>query len=391
MSGDPRFEKAKEPPIIVTRSGTRKKKETEPEKIDILQLDLIIKQKIKEENGKIDDYLIRREEIRSILSEKNISFIYRGKLEDELMDLNNKIDDIESDAILAEYLCMSEKLISEHLNLSQLPIKMSFFGKEIKSETVKKSEKIINEFIEIAKKYITVKTYKKEEIKKFICECGNFTDFINTENTITCEQCSLERTIQSVQTSFKDIDRVNMSQKYKYEKKVHFRDTVNQYQGKQNKKISDQPMYDKLEEEFLKFGIINLMTNNWHERHTNVSKDLIYMILSENGYGKKYEDINYIHNYFTGKPCPDMSFIEKEIFEDFDLVVEAYNGLPPELVNRTNFLHNRYVLYQLLRRRKVKVDNDDFDILKTRERLIEHDEMWEKICEKLEWNYNPTA
>ena len=57
------------------------------------------------------------------------------------------------------------------------------------------------------------------------------------QNKIICNECSHVHCIQSIQTSFKDIDRVNLSQKYKYKKKVHFRDTVNQYQGKQNKKI----------------------------------------------------------------------------------------------------------------------------------------------------------
>jgi hypothetical protein len=39
---------------------------------------------------------------------------------------------------------------------------------------------------------------------------------------------------------FTDLSRVNINQTYKYEKKCHFRDTVKQYQGLQNKFIPEK-------------------------------------------------------------------------------------------------------------------------------------------------------
>ena len=38
-----------------------------------------------------------------------------------------------------------------------------------------------------------------------------------------------------------------------------------------------------------------------------------------------------------------------------------------------------------------EVKESDFDILKTRERLVEHDEIYQKICMKLEWTFIPTV
>ena len=113
------------------------------------------------------------------------------------------------------------------------------------------------------------------------------------------------------------------------------------------------------------------------------------MFLFETNNSNYYEDINMIHTHFTGIPCPDISDIEYLLYEDFDKVVDAYESL--EDIDRIHFLNGQYILYQLLRRRKIKVKESDFDILKTRERLVEHDEIYQKICMKLEWTFHPTV
>ena len=74
---------------------------------------------------------------------------------------------------------------------------------------------------------------------------------------------------------------------------------------------------------------------------------------------------------------------------DFDKVAGVYKTLTD--IDRTNFLNGQYVLYQLLRRRGVSVRESDFDILKTRERLSEHDDIWMRICVVLEWTFRPTV
>ena len=53
-------------------------------------------------------------------------------------------------------------------------------------------------------------------------------------------------------SSYKDVERVNMATikitKYTYDRKIHFRDCINQFQGKQNATI-DKKVYDKLIEQ----------------------------------------------------------------------------------------------------------------------------------------------
>lgn len=370
----------------------RKKKEVEIEKYDILQLDEKIKKLIQEESKKIDDYRQRKNEIKEILSAKssNTSLPYRKRklLEEEKIKIDQKIKDLETNTMFAEYICISQKIIDEYMLLLNVPMNVSFFGKKReKSESDGRKEDLLDKFLDIAKKYLPIKTYKKETQKKIVCDCGNSSDFTHTENTVTCESCGIENSIYTIQTNFKDIDRVNLSQKYKYSKRVYFRETVNRYEGKQNKKIVPK-VYDDVE---LWFDKHNLLLHGgeltFHEKHGNITKDHIYMALSETGHNLHYEDINLLHNQFTGKPCPDISHVRNELFEDFDQVMIEYDNLD---IDRVNSLNSQYLLYQLLRRRKVKVNENDFGMLKTRDRLIDYDEIYEKICMRKEWSFFPT-
>jgi len=337
-------------------------------------------------NDNIDIINIDKEIKKSIINEmKNIKII---------TDENKKIE-MQNGSYLTEYIYLTENLINDYINLINDPVDFSFFGNNNKlNETNKlKLKNIIDNYIDICKNYIDVSkiNIKKNENINIInkCICGS-SKFINKENVIFCIECSIEQQIQNVQNSFKDIDRINISQKYKYKKKVHFKDTINQYQGKQNKKTNDELLYEILEFEFEKMRLLvhtkNNKPTNFHEKHINITKDIIYMVLNETGNNKKYEDINLIHNYFTGIPCPDISHLEINLYNDFDRVVESYDNMN---IERKNFLNSKYVLYQLLRLHNYKVDIKDFDILKTRERLIDHDNIWKNICKQLNWNFKP--
>ncbi|MDD4930657.1 MAG: hypothetical protein PHG66_00690 [Candidatus Colwellbacteria bacterium] len=377
----------------------RKKKEIENETYDILQLDEKIKKLIQEETKKLDQYRERMSKIKEELEfdgYDRISYRQRKDLETEIETLTKKIEDLETNNMFAEYICISQKIIGEYMKLIVVPMNVSFFGGKSSVSNVDnaKKENLLEKFLDVAKKYIPIKTFKKEVQRKHSCICGNTTEFTQTDNTITCDECGIEKNIYTIHTNFKDVDRVNLSQKYKYNKKTHFRDTMNQYQGKQNKKIETR-VYSDCERWFDKHNLLTDVpsqqglseTEIFHKRHSKITKGLIDMALSETENTSNYEDVNLIHNYFTGIPCPDISHIESELNDDFDKVADAYETLKD--VDRTNFLNGQYVLYQLLRRRKEKVDEADFHKLKTRERLIEHDELFSRICLINEWSFKP--
>ena len=185
---------------------------------------------------------------------------------------------------------------------------------------------------------------------------------------------------------YNDNNRINFNVKYKYEKKCHFRDTLNQFQGLQNKVIPNKVVED-LKDTIEKHGLSNEHESDLQKRYARVDIEHIRLFLTETGHNKYYEDLQLIYSKITSKKCPDISRFEKQLYDDFDELVEAFLSLPD--TNRKNFLNVHYVLRQLLKRRGYKVSENGLSHLKTPSRMREHDDIYQKCCEKLQWNFTP--
>jgi hypothetical protein len=345
---------------------------------DIFQLDELIRSNIDSEKLRIKQYKKRLKEIEHDKS-PNAS--------NEKREIKEVIVDLENNNKLAEYTCLVQNKLSEYLELVKQPKQVNFFKPKIKpnNEIETKRKELLSSFISIAKQFIQIDEYETKQDENGIkCSCGNSTSFKETDSSIICENCAREYQTCIVNTTFKDTDRVNMSQKYRYKRKVHFKDTINQYEGNQNKKI-DKKVFDVLEKEFKKHSLL-CIGDTFFSIHKRITKEHIYMFLQETNNPSYYEDLNFIHRYFTGIPCPNITYLKADLYQDFDMVIDAYDTLNND---RKNFINSQYVLYQLLKRRGIKVKEEDFSILKTRERLIEHNKIYGAIAEILEWNWFP--
>ena len=264
---------------------------------------------------------------------------------------------------------------------------------------IKSKNHTINNFSQSQDVYNTVtisNNRKRKEIisrKNKICDCIKKEEnkITNQDNSsqITCAECGTIYNINfSENNNFYDYSRINVNQKYHYEKKCHFRDTINQYQGKQNKYIPEE-VYQNLEEMLEKHGLVSPLTNSNTDRlkrFNKVTKEHIRTFLTETGFQKYYEDLHLIYSKITGKPRTDISKFEKALYEDFDQLVKVYLSLK---LKRKNFLNSHYVLRQLLLKHGVKVPADDLSCLKTQQRLQEHDDIYQRCCELLNWNFTP--
>jgi hypothetical protein len=178
------------------------------------------------------------------------------------------------------------------------------------------------------------------------------TNLFNEEQKETIDDDSYDNEfLNATNVNYNDYGRININQKYKYEKKCHFRDTLNQYQGKQNKFIPPK-LFDDLNDILEKHGLLNISEDK-NIKYSKVTKEHIRLFLNEIEYSKFYEDLQLIYSKLTGKPCPDINRIEKQLYEDFDKLVEAFLSLPN--MDRKNFLNSHYVLRQLLLRKNIKV------------------------------------
>ena len=109
-------------------------------------------------------------------------------------------------------------------------------------------------------------------------------------------------------------------------------------------------------------------------------------ILKKNKINKYYEHIPYILNRITGKSSPQLTpELEDKLREMFRQIQGPFLKHSPK--NRKNFLSYSYVLHKFL-----EILGEDqyimyFPLLKSREKLHQQEQIWEKICEDLNWQF----
>ena len=361
--------------------------------IDILDIDSKIRANFKEEEDKLPIYKNKLKEIKNTLEYKNITTRVINTLQKTQKELTKHINDIENQASFNFYITEISFLLEKYKEILNKPIKVTFIGKPIKNNKEKKA--IISDYLEIAQKYVDIEIISKENQKekddkkdKIICNnCNNKKLFeIVDTNIYICTICSAQQVILKNVSSYRDIDRVNISSKYMYDRKIHFRDTINQYQGKQNSTI-EQKVYDDLEKQFdLHHLLIGDKDMDKKHRFKNITKEHILMFLKELEYTKHYENVNLIHYNLTGIKPDDIGYLEDKLMDDFDILVDLYDKIFKH-INRKNFINTQYILYQLLMRHKHPCSISDFTILKTIDRITFHDDIFRELCYRLGWNF----
>jgi hypothetical protein len=355
---------------------------------DILEIDEKIRLKFTQEKNNLPSYVKRLADLEDTSKNEGLSFRSRNMLIDTIKELRIKIDKLHKDEDMNFYTSETAELLEKYKEIVKKPIKMSFMGKP-KQETKEKDD-VIYKYLEIAQKYYNISFNFPETKHIIMCEnCYNKKAFVFDENLYTCLECGAEQNLLQYTSSYKDIDRVNISTRYTYDRKVHFRDCINQYQGTQNCTIA-QKVYDDLEEIFKRHHLLEGDKNTPKDiRFAKITKEHILMFLKELKYSKHYENVTLIHYNLTGKKPDDISHLEDKLLNDFDLLVETYDKYYKNKVKRVNFISTQYVLFQLLQRHKHPCKKEDFVILKTVDRKSFHDEICKELFERLGWNMVP--
>jgi hypothetical protein len=208
--------------------------------VDILSIDTKIQAEFRKDSANLQEHKNKLNDIVSCLELKHLNSRILQDLEIVREKMFEKIRKIESDEEFNFYIAETFDILSEYRKILETPLRMNFSGKVIKNtEMEKQKETLIYRYLEVARKYtqIDISTNKKHKLK---CDnCQNVKNFEVVEsNVYMCLECFSQQTVFKNITSYKDIDRVNMSSKYTYDRKVHFRDCINQYQGNRLFKIT---------------------------------------------------------------------------------------------------------------------------------------------------------
>lgn len=359
--------------------------------VDILNIDAEIKHNFQCERDKLGRY---REIYTELCYLNNQIGLNHNKIQKKCNELKNKIDNIKNDIDYNFYIAETLPYIEHYKRILNTPIKVNFMGKPILNNEEKNN--LISKFINIVQKYVYIsidaKKGKSSDMKIICDDCGNTQNFDNPENNIyICLECGIEHKIPVNTYSYTDIDRVNISTKYTYDRIIHFRDCMNQYQGKQNCTI-EQYVYNNLIEQFESHHLLEGdSTTPIKERCKNIKHDHITLFLKELGYTKHYENVNLIHHVLTDKKPDDIGYLEEILMDDFITLTELYDirFKQEKQIERKSFINTQYVLYQLLCRHKHPCKKEDFNILKTIDRQSFHDEICKELFEELGWNHIP--
>jgi hypothetical protein len=389
--------------------------------LDIIHIhDLIIKH-FESETEKLKFYETQLAELQKNNTNENISTKVKKTLQQQEEKLTSTIQDVKKNSKYNFYMFNAVPLIERYKELIKTPVKISFMNSNIvkvqKNQIQNEKVKIVNLYMTLLKKnqfqlnelipdeYIN-EIVNFESIKSACtCEgsiiCSNCkNDVLKCEecqssefdidgNLFTCTNCGVQADLINTTSCIKDIDRINISSKYTYDRRSHFKECINQFQAKQNQNIPDK-VFDDLYHQIKIHNLIDgTETDPPEVRYKRLNKEHIQMFLKELNHTKYYEDIIYIYYKITNKPPEDISHIESKLMEDFDVLIELYDKKYKNSTQhkRKNFINIQCILYQLLLKHGYKCKRSDFNILKTVDKKAIHDEIIYDLFKDLSWNF----
>ena len=164
---------------------------------------------------------------------------------------------------------------------------------------------------------------------------------------------------------------------YAYKRINHFREILAQFQAKETTQIPDEVLEN-----------IKAQIKKERIELSQISNKKAKEILKKLGYNKYYEHIPFIKDKLGIKPPIMSPELEETLCNLFSSIQEPYSKFCPE--ERVNFLNYYYTVYKLCELLDQRQFLPYFPMLKDREKRIEQDEIWKKICAELDWEFIPT-
>jgi hypothetical protein len=242
------------------------------------------------------------------------------------------------------------------------------------------------------------KNKNKETIQKYLCNIDeSFMDInkyivqtdicqnckkgelipIDHEGIMVCNNCHrhIKFLVENEKPSYKEPPKEACF--YAYKRINHFREILAQFQAKETTQIPDE-VFENIKNQIRKERCqLKQLTNKKAKE-----------ILKKLGYNKYYEHIPFIKDKLGIKPPIMTPELEESLCNLFMEIQGPYAKFCPD--DRVNFLNYYYTVYKLCELLDQRQFLPYFPMLKDREKRIEQDEIWKKICGELNWEYIPT-
>lgn len=195
------------------------------------------------------------------------------------------------------------------------------------------------------------------------------------EGIMVCHECGHQEILLVEQNKPIHRQPSKDTSHYSYKRINHFNEWLSQCQGQESTDISDE-IFERILAEIKKekLDVVRISFNKMKE------------ILKKLKYNKYYEHIYYIIYRINGIPAPKFSQeLEEKLRSMFKEIQAPFLRHCPS--HRVNFLSYGFVIHKFLQ----LLDKDEyskyFHLLKSREKLHAQDQVWQKICSDLEWQF----
>jgi hypothetical protein len=304
----------------------------------------------------------------------------RALLLSEKTNLEMKYNEINIDEM--DYYDNAGDLISDYYEMRD---KVEPVAKESKNILEflcnKKDKQIINNEIKIVNKANLFEKYcqRIDGIRiikdngsnriKYCIECNIEKILDMSESAYICPCCGdSEMIILDEDRQIKDYSP--------YKRLNHFREWLNQFQAKQSPDIPEQLFID----------IVKELNKNRITDLSILNKKKMKIILKKLNYNNFYEHVTYIINKLNNLPPPKITRdMEKLFISMFYKTQEPWEMFKSS--KRKNFLSYSYVLHKFCELLELDHLYECFPLHKDPDKIMENDQIWEKICKYLKWEY----
>jgi hypothetical protein len=268
-----------------------------------------------------------------------------------------------------------KKKISEGTN--QLTRLDKFFNIEKKKKCKTENKNNVQKYlVNVDDSFLNIDSFIKHTDVCNSCNNGELIP-VDHEGILICNNChvTLKYLVDNEKSSYKEPPKELCF--YAYKRINHFREILAQFQAKETTQIPDEVLLNiKLQIKKERIGL--------HQITNKKAKE----ILKKLGYNKYYEHIPFIKDKLGIKPPIMSPELEETLCNLFMDIQAPYAKYCPD--DRVNFLNYYYTVYKLCELLNQVQFLEFFPMLKDREKRIEQDEIWKKICYELDWEFVPT-
>jgi hypothetical protein len=343
--------------------------------------------------------LINTEMLPNLIRKKNEIMKKLNNTENTL-DVNEKIELQDSLYDIKQEIYKNKKKVKDYyLNNSKFIFDYFENKKEITNGTNKTT--ILNSFFKVNDKSFDeneLNRVNENNVQKFftnldqtfinindyiyvtdICQSCNKGEMIPVEHEgiMVCNICAKQVTylIENEKPSYKEPPKEACF--YAYKRINHFKEILAQFQAKETTQIPEEVL-ENIKQQLNKERIpLSKFTNSKAKE-----------VLKKLGYNKYYEHIPFIKDKLGIKPPIMTPELEETLCNLFMEIQGPYAKFCPD--DRVNFLNYYYTVYKLCELLEKNEFLSYFPMLKDKEKRIEQDDIWKKICEELNWVFIPT-